>query len=242
MKLWQKVAGIAAVYGSGVMLLRIVLFGQGSSPFMFTAVSIIGGILLIFILLRQVIVHPMEQLADVLEAVGNGDMDVVIPSDMADRTDEIGQVAQTLDQLLKSLKIAVMRNEDAESADIERIWMDAKYMQTALDEAPIGITISDPSQDDNPIIYTNEGIQAVTGYPEEEIVGQNCRFLQGEATDPETVATLRKAIDNREEVAVEIRNYRKNGEMFWNRLRLQPVINNGDLEYFIGFQNDLTRF
>ncbi|QDX39520.1 PAS domain S-box protein [Salarchaeum sp. JOR-1] len=111
----------------------------------------------------------------------------------------------------------------------------------AMEEAPIGILITDPSQDDNPIIYANTGFERLTGYTKEEILGRNCRFLQGEETDPEPVAAMRKAIDNQESVSVELRNYRKDGTRFWNHMTIAPITNDaGDVTHYVGFQEDVT--
>ncbi|WP_348612291.1 PAS domain-containing protein [Halobaculum rarum] len=111
----------------------------------------------------------------------------------------------------------------------------------AMDEAPVGITISDPSQEDNPIIYANEGFTQVTGYPTPELIGRNCRFLQGGETDPERVAEMRRTINAEEPVTVELQNYRKGGEKFWNRITIAPVKDEaGELKNFVGFQEDVT--
>jgi len=110
-----------------------------------------------------------------------------------------------------------------------------------MDEAPIGITMSDPGREDNPLVYVNEQFTELTGYPAEEIVGQNCRLLQGEDTDPERIARMRDAIDASEPVTVELRNYRKDGTEFWNRLTIAPITNeDGEVANFVGFQEDVT--
>lgn len=112
----------------------------------------------------------------------------------------------------------------------------------AMDEAPIGITITDPSQEDNPIIYANDGFSEITGYPIEDILGRNCRFLQGPDTREEPVAEMRQAIDSKEPVSVDIRNYRKDGTEFWNRVWIAPVFDAGtdSVDNYVGFQRDVT--
>jgi len=111
----------------------------------------------------------------------------------------------------------------------------------AMDESPVGITISDPTRPDNPHIYVNNEFTELTGYPEDEVLGENCRFLQGPETTDEPVAAMRTAIDNEEPVTVELRNYRKNGEQFWNRVSIAPVYDNeGNLTNYVGFQKDIT--
>ena len=111
----------------------------------------------------------------------------------------------------------------------------------ALDAAPVGITITDPSQDDNPMIYVNEQFEAQTGYDRDAVLGRNCRFLQGAGTDPNTVATIRRAIDAAEPVSTELRNYRQDGTEYWNHLDIAPVSDDsGDVVNYVGFQQDVT--
>jgi PAS domain S-box-containing protein len=111
----------------------------------------------------------------------------------------------------------------------------------ALEATAEGITISDVSLPDNPIIYANLGFERLTGYSIDETVGRNCRFLQGADTDTTTVDILRKGIQDGKDTTVEILNYRKDGEPFWNRLSVNPVRNSsGRITHFIGVQSDIT--
>jgi PAS domain S-box-containing protein len=111
----------------------------------------------------------------------------------------------------------------------------------AIGEAPVGITISDPDQADNPLIYVNDAFLEITGYQREEVLGENCRFLQGENTDPDRVARIREAIDAKEPISIDLRNYRKDGTEFWNHLEIAPVRNDaGTVVNYIGFQQDVT--
>jgi PAS domain S-box-containing protein len=113
----------------------------------------------------------------------------------------------------------------------------------AMDAAPIGILITNYLAEDNPIIYANEGFQELTGYSEEEILGRNCRFLQGEQTSQEPVDKLRAAVNNHDPVTVELRNYKKDGTEFWNRVSIAPVSDDdGNVTHFIGFQQDITKW
>lgn len=111
----------------------------------------------------------------------------------------------------------------------------------ALEEAPVGILITDPLQDDNPIIFVNDVVEDITGYSREEVEGKNPRVWQGENTDPEKVTEFRNAIENEEAVTVELRNYRKDGTEFWNRMGIAPVHNtDGSVTNWVGFQQDIT--
>lgn len=110
-----------------------------------------------------------------------------------------------------------------------------------MEKAPLGITLSDPDQSDNPLVYANEQYCELTGYAGSEIVGRNCRFMQGPETNPERVAEIRDAIDNEEPVSTVLRNYRKDGTMFWNRLTIAPIRDDdGEVKNWVGFQEDIT--
>ncbi|MFC7130800.1 PAS domain S-box protein [Haloferax chudinovii] len=113
--------------------------------------------------------------------------------------------------------------------------------ERAMDEAPIGIVLTDPHAADNPIVYANEQFTELTGYSRDEAVGRNCRFLQGEATDEAAVDELRAAVEEREPVTTELLNYRKDGSEFWNRVRVAPIFDDdGVIDFFVGFQDDIT--
>lgn len=113
--------------------------------------------------------------------------------------------------------------------------------ERAMDEAPVGITISDPDQPDNPLIYVNEAFEQLTGFHREDVLGRNCRFLQGEDTDQTVVTEIRNAIDAADPVKVELLNYRNNGDPFWNEVTIAPVRNqDGEVTNFVGFQMDVT--
>ncbi|MDZ7849761.1 MAG: bacterio-opsin activator domain-containing protein [Halodesulfurarchaeum sp.] len=113
--------------------------------------------------------------------------------------------------------------------------------EDAMDGAPVGITISDPSLPDNPLIYVNDSFVEITGYDREEILGTNCRFLQGTDTDMDRVAEMADAVSVEEPVAVELKNYRKDGEPFWNRVEIAPIRDeDGTAQYFVGYQADVT--
>ncbi|WP_435186950.1 PAS domain-containing protein [Halobellus sp. EA9] len=110
-----------------------------------------------------------------------------------------------------------------------------------MDESPIGISIADATREDEPLIYVNDGFCELTGYEREEILGRNCRFLQGEETDEAIVADIRQAIDAEEPITTELRNYRKDGSLFWNRLTITPIEDEtGTVTHFLGFQEDVS--
>ena len=103
------------------------------------------------------------------------------------------------------------------------------------------MVISDPRQPDNPIVFANDSFCRLTGYSRHEIVGRNCRFLQGEGTDPAAVARIRRAVQQVQSIEIDIRNYRKDGAPFWNRLLMAPVHDaTGRLIFFFASQVDVT--
>ena len=101
--------------------------------------------------------------------------------------------------------------------------------------------ITDPRQDDNPVVFANDAFCRLSGYTRAEILGRNCRFLQGPETDPATVARIREAVATVHPIEIDIRNRRKNGALFWNRLLLAPVFDEGGkLAYFFASQVDVS--
>ncbi|MBA3844607.1 MAG: PAS domain-containing protein [Actinobacteria bacterium] len=117
---------------------------------------------------------------------------------------------------------------------------DALRAQT-LDALYQGVVVTDPSLPDNPIVYANEAFLALTGYDRDEIVGFNCRFLQGPGTSRAMIDRLRADIRDEEPFFGEILNYRKDGSTFWNALSITPLRNDvGDVTHFVASQTDVT--
>lgn len=111
----------------------------------------------------------------------------------------------------------------------------------ALNSIANGVIITDASQDDNPIIFCNRGFEKNTGYSFEDIKGKNCRFLQNEDIDQKGVKILEKAIAEERTERVLLRNYKKNGDLFWNELTISPIADeDGETKFFIRVQNDVT--
>lgn len=112
-------------------------------------------------------------------------------------------------------------------------------LATTLERIEKNFVITDPRLPDNPIIFASDSFLELTEYSREEILGRNCRFLQGPETDPATVKKIRNAIDTQTEVTVQLINYTKTGKKFWNLFHLQPMRDQkGEVQYFIGVQLD----
>ena len=105
----------------------------------------------------------------------------------------------------------------------------------------VGVLITDPNQPDNPITYVNQAFELSTGYAKAEILGKNCRFLQGPDTDPDSVTQLRNAIAEHRSCTVTLKNYRKNGIEFWIDLTVSPVKDStGKTTSFVGVQQNVS--
>lgn len=110
------------------------------------------------------------------------------------------------------------------------------------DEINHSVVISDPNIIDCPMVYVSKEFVAQTGYEIKEALGKNCRFLQGPETDPNDIQSIRYAIKKRTNITIDILNYKKNGEKFWNRLRIKPLFDEkGNLIYFAGDQNPIPK-
>ena len=111
----------------------------------------------------------------------------------------------------------------------------------ALERTRIPMVVTDPRKPDNPIVLANASFLEMTGYTGEEVIGRNCRFLQGRDTDPSVVAELRTAIAEERETTVEILNHHRDGRPFWNQLLVSPVFDDdGRLRFFFASQIDIT--
>nr|WP_250812525.1 PAS domain-containing protein [Neorhizobium tomejilense] len=133
---------------------------------------------------------------------------------------------------------------DLPSASSEDGFADRRELAaTAFERTRMPMVVVDARKPDMPISLANKAFLVLTGYSAGELVGRNCRFLQGPGTSPIAVAEIRAAIADEREVSVEILNYRKNGEPFWNRLYLSPVHgDDGRILYFFGSQIDATEY
>ena len=116
-----------------------------------------------------------------------------------------------------------------------------QILTAILDECVNGVTLADPDLEDAPIVYANKAFERLTGYTQEEIVGHNCRFLQGPDREQEGRYIIAEALKDHKAVEVTLRNYRKDGELFFNHLKITPLLNRkGSVIYYLGVQYDVT--
>jgi len=114
------------------------------------------------------------------------------------------------------------------------------FMQ-AMDEASCGITVADARKKDMPLIYVNKAFQKMTGYSEKETIGKNCRFLQGKNRDEKTVNKIRKAFEKKQAITITLKNYKKDGTLFYNELHLAPISSKkGEITHYVGIQTDVS--
>jgi PAS domain S-box-containing protein len=117
-----------------------------------------------------------------------------------------------------------------------------QVLSIILDECINGVTLADPDLPDTPIVYANKAFERLTGYSQEDIIGHNCRFLQGDDREQPERYQIAEALKNRQTVEVTLRNYRKDGQLFYNHLKIIPLTDSKQrLLYFLGVQHNITR-
>lgn len=117
-----------------------------------------------------------------------------------------------------------------------------QVLSAILDECVNGVTLADPDLADAPIIYANKAFERLTGYSQEEIVGHNCRFLQGEDREQPERYRISEAMSKQQGVEVTLRNYRKDGTLFYNHLKVIPLFDKKQrVIYYLGVQYDITQ-
>lgn len=116
------------------------------------------------------------------------------------------------------------------------------YLFEILDQAKHGISISDPNQEDNPLIYINQSFTNLFEYEYEEVVGKNCRVLQLEDREQSGITQIRDAIEKEESTTVILRNYSKSGKLYYNEVTISPIFdkNTKKIKYFLGVQKNVT--
>nr|AML77393.1 putative LOV domain-containing protein [Platycodon grandiflorus] len=133
----------------------------------------------------------------------------------------------------------IERTDSWDRAERERDMRQGIDLATTLERIEKNFVITDPRLPDNPIIFASDSFLELTEFTREEILGRNCRFLQGPETDQGTVSKIRDAIREQREITVQLINYTKSGKKFWNLFHLQPMRDQkGELQYFIGVQLD----
>lgn len=117
-----------------------------------------------------------------------------------------------------------------------------ELLMAAIEASNNGVVIADATERDMPLIYVNPAFTEITGYGPPEVLGRNCRFLHARERDQDGLVAVRKAIAEGTACHVVLRNFRRDGTLFWNELYMSPIRDSsGALTHFIGIQNDVTR-
>ena len=191
-------------------------------------------IVIVSFYLSKKIARPLRELSYAIKSLANGEKDVILPKVYGQ--DEIAVMVSELDNLKD---IVIEREKLSQETDEQRFLLDIQ--SKAIDSTTSGIIVSEVSKPDFPIVFTNKAFELLTGYSREEVLGKNCRFLQNDDRDQPGLDKIRLALQNKTSCSVVLRNYRKNGTLFYNNLRIDPVFNEeGIMTHFIGIQTDIT--
>ncbi len=131
-------------------------------------------------------------------------------------------------------------NNNIEQRSVPKVELPKTTVKALIDNSPIASVISNPRLPDNPIVASNRAFSDLTGYQHDFIIGRNCRFLAGAATEPWLTEEIRRGVRERKAVLVEILNYKKDGTPFQNAVLVAPLFDeSGELEYFLGSQVEI---
>lgn len=176
----------------------------------------------------------------IIVLTGQRDEDTMIELMRAGAADYVPKSILSPELVARSLRAAIRFRE----VQLEKQAVDAvlRIRDKAIAAASNGIVISNATLPDYPIIYANPAFYKMTGYSEPDVIGRNCRFLQGPETNPAAIGELRDAVHNAHSVQTLILNYRKDGSEFWNEVAVSPVLDlHGAVTHFVGIQTDVTQ-
>ena len=175
----------------------------------------------------------------IIVLTGQRDEDTMMALMKAGAADYVPKSLLTPELVARSLRAAI-RFQQAQR-EKQAVLQALHVRDNALEAASNGIVISDAALPDNPLIYVNPAFLALSGYSETEVLGRNCRFLQGSGTSPGAIQELREAVRDQRQGQSLILNYRKDGTEFWNEITVSPVRDpEGIVTHFVGVQTDVT--
>nr|AML78177.1 putative LOV domain-containing protein [Glyptostrobus pensilis] len=161
----------------------------------------------------------------------------------SDKQKALTGVTDILSELAHFSKLTgkTVLNRRSESADLARLTPISSSLSIALSRIQQSLVLADPHLHDMPIVYASNLFLQLTGYSRDEVLGKNCRFLQGQDTNQEDIIKIRQSIEAEQSCTVRILNYRKDGSPFWNHLHTAPVRNaSGKVAFYVGVQLDVT--
>ncbi|PJI98831.1 PAS domain S-box-containing protein/diguanylate cyclase (GGDEF)-like protein [Acidovorax sp. 69] len=201
-----------AILGRGLSQLR--------SQLLVLMASAVLSVLLAWVIATRKISVPIQRLVQRMNLAGKGGY---------------GSIPQTEEVVLTSLEFNLLNHH------LSDMLRQLQLHQAAVASSSDGIVICDALQADMPMVYVNPAFERMTGYAASEVLGKSCRFLQSEDRDQPAVAQIRQAVAANKEVAVTLRNYRHDGSLFWNSLRIAPVRDaRGLVTHYVGIQTDVT--
>jgi PAS domain S-box-containing protein len=158
---------------------------------------------------------------------------------------QIRQLNAVLEQRVQERTEELQRTNTALAAEVavrqqKEVWL--RLFKRAIAASSNGIVITETTKPDNPILYANPGFERITGYSAEEVIGRNSRFLQGRDRQQPALQEIRHALAEHRSCTVMLRNYRKDGSLFWNELSISPIFDHENkLTHYIGVQTDVTQ-
>jgi PAS domain S-box-containing protein len=175
----------------------------------------------------------------ILIVTAAGSEEIAVEAMKRGASDYLRRTASTLQRLPQAIRDALARQQ--QHHEQQQMIQELRLRDRAIAATSDGIVITDATQPDNPLIYCNAAFEHITGYRRDEIMGRNSRFLQGPATDPATVAQMRRAVHAGQPCRVTIVNYRRDGSPFHSDLSIAPIHDeHGRLTNFIGIKTDIT--
>lgn len=188
-------------------------------------------------LLREAILNGCS--APIILLTGQGDHEVDVAAIQTGAADYLVKGEISAPVLGRAIRHALEHGRTL--TKLRQALHEKNQLAQAIANVTIGIVITDPNLPNNPVIFVNPAFTTLTGYTSDEIMGNNCRCLQGPKTDPVAVRQIGEAIRRRESITRTLINYRKDGTPFWNELMVNPVFDEqGKLTHFVGFQTDVT--
>ena len=186
---------------------------------------------------RQPVADPVAKVLETGYIVGLANHTALIARDGTER--QIADSASPIRSAAGQTQgvVLIFRDVTHEYMVVERL----RLLDRAINAAGEGICITGPNEAGNPLVYVNHGFERLTGYPADEVLEQNMRFLQGADTDRTEVDRMRAAIDSEQEFTTELLNYRKDGTHFWNQISVTPVKDAADkVSHFVAVLQDIT--
>ena len=202
------------------------------------------------------IVRPARHLVGVARTVSAGNLDV--RSTIGSDAGEFGEIGAAFNQMADVLarRIAELKEAQRElqktrdeletrvhlrTAELQRVQETLQLRNRAIAAFNSAVIVTDPNQPGNPVVDVNPAFERVTGYTEDEVIGRNCRFLQGPDSEGEAIETMRRCIAEERDCQVVVRNYRKDGTPFWNEIKITSVRDpDGRLTHYVGVLTDVT--